>query len=276
MKRSDLDKRMKDYEKRDRFFLQRKVPVIMRLDMRAGHTFTRGFIKPFDSLFTEAMQETAQYLCENVQGCKLSFQQSDEISLLLVDYEKITSECFFEYRIDKLCSITASMATFAFNRAFNQKLSEFKQTEPFSNYSAEDLVDNKLICAYERSSERGAVFDSRCFNLPKEEVANYFFWRQWDASKSSIQMIGRVYFSYKQLQHKSCSEIQDMLMTKKGINWNDLPIDLKRGTCCIRKEVFVPCGIGVGVIKRHKWVIDEEIPIFKGDDRYYVERFVYL
>lgn len=89
-------------------------------------------------------------------------------------------------------------------------------------------------------------------------------------------MIGRVYFSHKQLQHKSCSDIQDMLLTKKGIHWNDLPIDLKRGTCCTRKEVFVPCSNGVGVIKRHKWVVDEEIPIFKGDDRYYVERFVYL
>lgn len=114
--KNDLDCRMKDYEKRDRHYLQRRMPVIIRLDMRAGHTFTKGFKKPFDEIFIKSMQETTKYLCENIQNCKLSYQQSDEITLLLVDYDKLNTDCFFNYRVDKLCSIAASMATMAFKK----------------------------------------------------------------------------------------------------------------------------------------------------------------
>lgn len=118
MDTSDLAKRMKGYEERNRYYLQRRMPVILRLDMRAGHSFTKGFERPFDEVFIKSMQETAKYLCENIQNCKLSYQQSDEITLLLVDYDKLNTDCFFDYRVDKLCSIAASMATMAFNRAF--------------------------------------------------------------------------------------------------------------------------------------------------------------
>ena len=116
MDRSDLANRMKEYEKRNRYYLQRRMPVILRLDMRAGHSFTKGFNRPFDEVFIRSMQETAKYLCENIQNVKCSYQQSDEITLLLVGYEKPNTECFFEYRIDKLCSIAASMATMAWRR----------------------------------------------------------------------------------------------------------------------------------------------------------------
>ena len=122
MDRSDLAERMKGYEKRNRYYLQRRMPVILRLDMRAGHSFTRGFKRPFDEVFIKSMQDTAKYLCENIQNCKLSYQQSDEITLLLVDYDKLNTDCFFDYRVDKLCSITASMATMAFNKLFENKM----------------------------------------------------------------------------------------------------------------------------------------------------------
>ena len=125
MATSDLNKRMKDYEKRNRYYLQRRMPVIVRLDMKAGHTFLKNFERPFDEFFIKSMQETAKYLCENIPNCKLSYQQSDEISLLLVDYEKLDTSSFFDYRIDKLCSITASMATSAFNRKLGKNVSEF-------------------------------------------------------------------------------------------------------------------------------------------------------
>lgn len=114
MDRSDLAKRMKGYEERNRYYLQRRLSVILRLDMRSGHTYTKGFKRPFDDVFIESIQETAKYLCENIQNCKLSYQQSDEITLLLVDYDELNTDCFFNYRVDKLCSIAASMATMAF------------------------------------------------------------------------------------------------------------------------------------------------------------------
>ena len=132
-----------------------------------------------------------------------------------------------------------------------------------------------------------AMFDARCFNIPKEEVTNLIYWRQLDASRNSIQMVGRANFSHKELQNKSCNQIQDMLMKQKGINWNDLPIYQKRGSCCIKikdetdKEIkSEQQKIGedkatrvISEIRSH-WVIDKEIPIFKGEDRKYIDRLI--
>ena len=123
MDRSDLANRMKEfYETIPKTRLMRRCPVVVRLDMRTGHTFCRGFERPFDEIFIKSMQETAKYMCENVQGCVLSYQQSDEISLILVDYKKLNSSAFFDYEVQKVCSITASMATMAFNKYFEKRV----------------------------------------------------------------------------------------------------------------------------------------------------------
>lgn len=128
------------------------------------------------------------------------------------------------------------------------------------------------------------MFDARVFNVPKEEVANYIYWRQLDASRNSIQMVGQANFSHRALQNKSCNDIQDMLMDFKGINWNDLPAYQKRGSCVIRTENTETIReenigtdgsvIGTKVTVRPKWVIDKNIPIFKGGDRKYIEDLV--
>ena len=126
MDTSNLANRMKDYEKRNGYYLQRRLPVVIRLDMRSGHSFTKGFKRPFDEVFIESMQNTAKYLCENIQNVKMSYQQSDEISLVLVDYDKLNTDSWFDYRIDKLCSITASMTTMVFNRIFGELVREYR------------------------------------------------------------------------------------------------------------------------------------------------------
>lgn len=121
----EFGKRMKKfYESIPKTRLMRRCPVVVRLDMRAGHTFCRGFERPFDEVFIKSMQETAKYMCENVQGCVLSYHQSDEISLILVDYKKLNSSAFFDYEVQKVCSTTASMATMAFNKAFGSMYSK--------------------------------------------------------------------------------------------------------------------------------------------------------
>lgn len=289
MDRSDLAKRMKGYEKRNRYYLQRRMPVILRLDMRAGHSFTKGFKRPFDEVFIKSMQETAKYLCENIQNCKLSYQQSDEITLLLVGYDKLNTDCFFDYRVDKLCSIAASMATMAFNKFFEKYVDEyrFSKWDGVSNY--EDGTWG-YIQTLLNAVDKGAMFDARCFNIPKEEVTNNFYWRQDDASRNSIQMVGQANFSHKELHKKSRNDIQDMLMTQKGINWNDFPIYQKRGSCCIKEEytvndngeeVEVDCVTDVdepveSVTFRSRWIIDTDIPIFKGKGREYIDRLVFV
>ena len=288
MDRRDLAERMKGYEKRNRYYLQRRMPVILRLDMRAGHSFTRGFKRPFDEVFIKSMQDTAKYLCENIQNCKLSYQQSDEITLLLVDYDKLNTDCFFDYRVDKLCSITASMATMAFNKLFEKYVDEyrFSKWDGVSNYedNAWEYIQVLLSVV-----EKGAMFDARCFNIPKEEVTNLLYWRQDDAAKNSIQMVGRAFFSHKELHKKSRNDIQDMLMTQKGINWNDFPTYQKRGSCCIKTEEKITEDITiiknrfgedgkkhVVNMKRPHWIIDTEIPIFKGEGREYIDRLVFV
>ena len=285
MDRSDLAERMKGYEKRNRYYLQRRMPVILRLDMRAGHSFTRGFKRPFDEVFIKSMQDTAKYLCENIQNCKLSYQQSDEITLLLVDYDKLNTDCFFDYRVDKLCSIAASMATMAFNRAFANNVGDYCTY----TYECMDNTHENYEHILSLAVEKGAMFDARCFNIPKEEVTNLLYWRQDDAAKNSIQMVGRAFFSHKELHKKSRNDIQDMLMTQKGINWNDFPTYQKRGSCCIKTEEKIMEDITiiknrfgedgkkhVVNMKRPHWIIDTKIPIFKGEGREYIDRLVFV
>ena len=108
------------YEQIPKTKLMRRCPVAIRIDGKAFHTFTRGFQKPFDEVLIKSMQETMKYLCENIQGCVLGYTQSDEITLILVDYKKLTSSAWFDYEVQKICSIAASMATMAFNESFSK------------------------------------------------------------------------------------------------------------------------------------------------------------
>lgn len=281
--KSELAKRMKEYyENISKTKLIRRCPVAIRLDGKAFHTFTRGFKKPFDEILIKTMQDTMKYLCENIQGCVLGYTQSDEITLILIDYQKLNSSAWFDYKVQKMCSISASMATMAFNKFFSENIDKYVfEHEDIRNWIGEVVEAGDLDKEYYKNllnaKEKGAMFDARCFNIPKEEVANLLYWRQWDASKNSIQMVGQANFSQKRLEGKSTNKIQDMLMTEKGINWNDYPIYQKRGSCCI-KEYYQNEEVDIkdGVSLRSKWVIDKEIPIFKGEDRNYIERFVYL
>ena len=270
MKRDDLGNRMKTfYEEIPKTRLMRRTPVVIRIDGKAFHTFTRGFKRPFDDVLIKTMQETAKYLCENIQGCSLAYTQSDEISLLLIDYQRFETSAWFDYEIQKMCSISASMATMAFNRIFSETVSDLK-------------VDNtKPMGRYFEAVYSGAMFDARVFNIPKEEATNYFYWRQLDASRNSIQMVGQANFSHKELQNKSCNDIQDMLMTQKGINWNDFPTYQKRGSCVVRNRIVLEsdsikekCMLRDPKRGENNWIIDKDIPIFKGDGRQYIERFV--
>ena len=271
----DLGRRMKEYyEQIPKTKLMRRTPVIIRIDGKAFHSFTKGFKRPFDNVLIESMQETMKYLCENIQGCVLGYHQSDEISLILVDYHKLTSNAWFDYEVQKICSIAASMATVAFNKIFEQNCIEYSQIVPNTE------LGRKVMDVYSKASEKGAMFDARCFNIPKEEVTNYIYWRQLDATRNSIQMVGQANFSHKELHGKSCNQIQDMLMTQKGVNWNDYPIYQKRGSCCI-KERYSAVDLGsytgsIDAITRTRWVIDKEIPIFKGEDRNYIDKLIYV
>ena len=292
----DLGMRMKSYENKSKTYLNKKEPVILRIDGKAFHTFTKGFKRPFDDILIKSMQDTAKYLCENIQGCVLSYQQSDEITLVLVDYKNPNSSAWFDYKVQKCTSIAASMATMAFNKAFNKWATmeigclEHKNING-TNMSTEDFLDKvhqkrDLIKTYRNAIEKGAMFDARVFNLSKDEVTNCLYWRQLDAIRNSIQMVGQANFSHKELQNKSCEDIKNMLIEQKNIDWSSLPLYQQRGSCCIKKtyehqgweslhdEKMGKVGEILCVTERTRWIIDKEIPLFKETGREYVEKLI--
>lgn len=274
-KNDNLGDRMKTYENVTRTHLTRRTPVIIRIDGKAFHTFTKGFVKPFDDILVQTMQDTMKYLCENIEGCVLGYTQSDEITLVLCDYKKLTSQAWFDNNIQKMCSISASIATLEFNRKFCENKDQWIMNTHNCAYSNEDMLEKwfKIRNAYDDADFHGALFDSRAFNIPKEEVNNCLLWRQQDATRNSIQSVAQANFSHKQLQNKNCSELQEMLFQEKGINWNNIPTHLKRGSCCIKEQYEIETEDGVAL--RSRWIIDKEIPVFSQDTSYVNSRITF-
>lgn len=243
-----LGDRMKQYyEDAYRLYLPRKMPVIIRVDGRAFHTFTRGFKKPFDVFFQGIMSLTTNELCNAVEGVKMAYTQSDEISLLLTNDDNVDTQAWFDNNLQKLVSLSASIATLAFNKYYYEEL----------YHDFEDDIE------LYRDGIFKAQFDSRVFILPKEEVANYFIWRQQDAVRNSIQMVAQSMYSHKELLNKNCNQLQEMIF-QKGVNWNDYETRYKRGLCYIKKPVQI------GEVTRNKFVADLDIPIFT-ENREYIE-----
>ena len=249
-----LGDRMKNfYENAYRNYLTRRTPVIIRVDGKAFHTFTKEFARPYDMVFKKTMWDTTKYLCENIQNARIGYVQSDEISILLIDYNKFTTAAWFDNNIQKMCSVAASMATMAFNRFFTARVLEYRDSDDYEK-SQYYLYLEKFY---------SAMFDARVFNLPESEVCNYFIWRQQDATRNSIESFGRYYFDEEELHKLNCNQIQDKVMTEKGENWNDCPTFYKRGVCVER--------VSKEEAGRIPWEVDLEIPVFT-QDRNYIEK----
>lgn len=212
-----LGDRMKGYEKVPSQKLYNKMPVILRLDGKAFHTYTKGFDKPFDADLHEVRQDTLKYLCENIQGALFGYSQSDELSIVLQYWDTFETSSWFDNKIMKLCSVSASMCTaeWNYNTCWSGKKDKFR---------------GKI-----------ALFDSRCFNIPKEEVLNYLVWRQQDWERNSVQMLGQSLYSHKQLQKVSCKEIITNVESDYGIIWGQLPSWQKRGEFWIKGEGIIDC-----------------------------------
>lgn len=250
MAKDKLGLRMKSqYEHRARTFLPRRTYTLIRLDGKAFHTFTKGFDRPYDLDLMNMMDQTAITLCEQIQGVKFAYVQSDEITILLTDFEKITTDAYFDGNVQKITSVSASIATAAFNSLLMQ------QYDPI-------VWDAGHTDKFTRNGKpKTALFDSRVFTIPdRTEVENCFIWRQQDATKNSISMVGQANFSHKQLHKKNSSQVQDMLMLEKGINWNDEPAGFKRGRVIV-KETFEKEGA-----TRTRWV-SQPAEIFTQNDR---------
>ena len=204
-KHCTIMKRMKEnYESRSKIFLTRRTPVIIRLDGKAFHTYTKGLDKPFDEGLIEDMQLTAKYLCENIQGAKCAYVQSDEISILLTDYDDLQTQAWFDYNVQKMCSISSSLASVFF---LKQRIIRAISLSENDLYIKDYIEDLKL-----------ANFDSRCFNIPKEEVCNYFLARQKDAVKNSVSMLAQSLYPHKELHKCNSDKMQEMCFQKGAVD----------------------------------------------------------
>lgn len=229
--KTGLGDRMKEYERASDVRLTRRLPMILRLDGKAFHSWTRRSCceRPFDHRLMGMMAGLTQYLCENIGGAVLGYTQSDEISILARDDRELDTQPWFDKRMQKIVSVATSLATYWFN-ANNQ----FEKKVP-------------------------AFFDARAFVLPEDEVRNYFIWRQEDASTNSLSMLAQSLYAHGELQRKKWAELQE-LCWRKGRNWNNLRTSEKRGVCVYRQEVEHRGASGVG--RRMRFIVDEEIPIF--------------
>ena len=226
---------MKQYEECYNVRMPRQFPIIVRLDGRAFHSWTRrvNCKRPFDEKLMEMMAKTARHLCESVEACTFAYTQSDEISLLLKDDQSRFSTPWFDKRLQKITSLTASMATYFFNAAntFEKKLPAF--------------------------------FDSRAFILPSEDIRAYFIWRQNDAAKNSLSMLAQSLYRQSELIGKKRDDLMD-LCHQKGINWNNLPVPQKRGFAVYRRPVVIQGRMGP--VTRMKFMIDANVPVFSAEN----------
>jgi tRNA(His) 5'-end guanylyltransferase len=230
-----LGDRMKGYELAARTSLPRRLPVVVRVDGRAFHTYTRRLTRPFDSRFIDAMDVVTLELCGEVAGAVFAYVQSDEVSLLVHNYRRLRTEAWFDNQVQKIVSVAASVAA-ATMTAWSPRL-------------------------FGTTAVRLAHFDARAFVLPEAEVANYFLWRQQDASRNSLQMLARSLYSHAECEGQGSAQLQEMCF-RRGRNWNDLPVHWRRGRCALQGA-------------EGDWVVDREPPVFSRE-RGYVERFLQI
>lgn len=202
-----LGDRMKAYEHVNRYMLPRRTYSLVRVDGRGFSRFLKDAQRPFDDHVIESMNQVAQALCKEMSGAVFAFTQSDECSVLLTDFGSTGTQPWFDGVIQKIVSIAASTATIAFNEAYGRP-----------------------------HGGKRAMFDARVFTIPDPvEVANCFLWRQRDCVRNSISMAAQAHFSHKRLHGVNTDQMQELLWSEKGVNWNDYPAGAKRGRVTVRR-----------------------------------------
>lgn len=259
-----IGNRMKTkYEMPFRISLPQCTYMIVRVDGKAFHTYTKGSVRPYDASVANAMDAAALALAAEMKGCQFGYGQSDEFSFLTTDFDTYQAEPWFKGNVQKIVSVSASIFTAAFNFARMQQRPELKG----------DALKALL----------SASFDARVFVVPaRAEVSNYFLWRQQDAEHNSLNMLASHYFTHKELLNVTNSQRHELLHSK-GVNWNDCPADQKRGRVVrpqerTRQVSYVHSKTREAIteeVTESYWGVDLEIPVFS-QDRGYLERLIPL
>ena len=289
-----LDDRQKAYEKACELKLIPKIPVIVRVDGKAFHTFTRGMKKPFDDIIGNTMKRTLDALCKDIQTCVFGYTQSDEITLILNLPDRINSQPYLGGKRFKIESLTASKATRYFNKFFreeveqirNKKFIEYRE-EALENKSLMKDVDSQYIAdrvAEQYANEKlirvdnietylkkldCAEFDARAFNIPEWDCINNIIWRQQDAIRNSVEAAGRANLGHAKLHKINVEGVKQLLLDEAGIDWEkDFSTYQKRGVCCYMRKKVKTDKHGIESY-RYRWVLDEDMPIIQNERNWF-------
>ncbi len=229
-----LTTRMKEYEASYNYNFTKRTPLIIRLDGKAFASWTRQLNRPFDERLPYLMGETLKYAMKEIQGCAFAFSVSDEISLFLRDWDKLNTDAWFGNDLQKIVSVASSIVTAKFN---------------------EQVLQSKMI-----ASPTLALFDARAFILPKDEVVNYFIYRQHDGIRNSIQMHAQNLLGHRNIKGINNNALKDMIRDEfPDKAWEDIDPIFRNGIC----------------LKKGESEVTTDVPLFK-DDRQYIEDLIYI
>lgn len=215
----ELGERMKCYENQSKSFLLKRTPAILRIDGRAFHTFTKGFNYPFDEILSMCMRMAAIEVLKDCSTGILAYGQSDEVSILMIDYRGLQTNQWFGGNIQKIVSIVASEFTSSFNSMLYDILNQLNSSE-FSNKDYYEKIRTKLF---------RANFDARVFSIPESDISNYFYWRHKDCIRNSVTMAASLVFSHKELHGKKTEEKREMLRCNGKQSWENMNEVFKNG-----------------------------------------------
>ena len=289
--KDSLGDRMKQYESVSETQLVPKMPIIIRIDGKAFHTYTRGMVKPFDEILGKCMKKTMQALCKEVHTCVFGYTQSDEITLVLKLPDRVKSQAYLNRRVQKIASLTASKATKHFNKFFTEEVNRLR-SEIYVEcrnkaFELAEVIDqpnqekaDKLACKIANmnvNKELGvyirkagdAEFDARAFNVPEWDCINNVIWRQQDAIRNSVEMVGHANFSDKELHKVNVEGIKAKLKDEKGIDWeNDFSVYQRRGACCYKESEYRKTRANEKVLRTF-WYIDENMTVIQNNREWF-------
>lgn len=248
-KEQTLKERMLSLRDKTNIKLSKDKYIMIMLDGRSFSTLIKKrFKRPFDDDFIFMMNETAKYLCENISGCKFAYVQSDEISLIVSCFENEKSEPFFDYRINKILSLTAAMATAKFNRLW------------LSFQEDINLAINELPLA---------TFDCKVWEIDNYyDAIAWFIFRQNDCIKNSVSQTAQSLFTHKELEGVNTQGRIDKMLCEKGINWEDFDNGVKYGRFIYKVKIVTEIPQLNETTERYAWHIRNAFKITENKERF--------
>ena len=263
MKKEDITKSM--FEDMSYMFLKRNSPAIIMIEGEDYREFVSKFQKPFDPLFTDTMQQTLKYMCENIPCCIFGYTKEFEVTILLLPPKDISEKTWFGRDVQKITSMAASMATVKFNKYFEKTAKSYVM----AGNNFDETRKLSAMQGYVNAIDKGAFFTAKCFNIALNDIPEYIYKQQKESIHTGVQLMGRTYFSEEELRGKTQADIQFMVFDKAGINFDSYLPENKRGSACVRshraEEMLEHMGI-----EDELWEINKDVPVLKPENREFI------